>query len=1206
MGNSPYKDTTLVFSRSDVDIDTVVIIWISTQLTSWLLLELFERQLDMAPVIRRRTSFTRLTDLGFDSADKKSHELAKRLMLTKGLDKKGRFRIQTRGSIYFIKAIWVMCGAIYLTFGYIVWPAFYYQHFLYFNANSIYFQPMVNLTALISSFYSWEMMSNRYAKLNYSVMAHHWLSAFGAILMMLGVYNPLLSWYGIFGIFIGSPILLSLGIRANYASACPKITRFFFWISYLYYMLCLVIVFGGGITLVTLLWMSGSYYTNVGNYISFGISCLSALAFGYDDIILLRALKQMSGQDYKHAQMKAKPKTPKQTIINIGRNKEIQKQKRFQNIADINTEANVTRGRFSFLASDEKMLLKQMQNADDGYVIEAWPIEDDDDMTFSDTNTGTHNLILNLPSEMFVRGPIATADTLTEDQSYCTILNNKSSFNDSSGKNVPLFSNNITSYDISPRMKTSEDNIASEMHFKFDELNEIDIKDVVHAQQLILSMYTQKYNDIKIIDEQNENDESFVAFDTRTMISNEENSRRISNSFTNTSAVTHNTSTIFIPMKEAAHYYYYKSQQKYLKSKVVDDIERDINKIDPIHSNIESKLPSVNVRFNFSPASHTIDEEAEMSPTGKTTENLLRSFDDTSLYGVENSPPPELPKPLSLPMSTLSEQSNESNTTAGSQPIPRKSTSVSEHSRLTNDYSVSHAPQFLFDRHLTVKSQMLVDSILGDILDMGHNTISKESVPDEQKPTNGNTFIFNMYDCLLVCTAYGMFPSRPFILSALQSMTSVTADMPDVPNLSVNIESSYLQSPSAYTSEQKSNGDITPVSVSPPMVKTDRSSSSFKIRPPPRSKRIRHRSHRKHKSNLVINKKIKVKNPTRKRSNSMESPSINATLLKYPKDIPIIKLSGHYSENDKSDEDVLAMIVTNNSSTNNSSSGKNVDNMKLSTVKPKYIDNESIYSSDSSSSSTSSSLESYANYNESENISMDYANVLKIFQMENKDNADDNFDFGFEVVTDDSSKPSENVNNTALTDSTSDQSFALSKHKYFMSDNVLTEHAPVTFSPMDRHQSVPDPKNYQKMKNKIKIKVREKNIKFRNRSGSQDNIAQGVMDKTLSSRDITFRYRAKHRKSISNVIQSSVALARMNRIREQQQLLNENMSKIDERLMFLNKSKSVAPVREQYKHVIPIMNEHPTENRRESFHISSATLPQIVFREPIKAAQLKF
>ena len=178
-------------------------------------------------------------------------------------------------------------------------PYWWINHFYYLDGNTIYEQFMQNMCAIIAAYYCWEMACNRYAKLQYSIAVHHWMSSIAALtIVVFDRFEPLLSWYGLIGIFCsGIPINFALTLRSSSYKKYNKLNRlikFSLKFAAYWYLVNIIILFTGAILILSNQWLNGYYDGNTARQISFAITVICFIAFGYDDIITLRALFELS------------------------------------------------------------------------------------------------------------------------------------------------------------------------------------------------------------------------------------------------------------------------------------------------------------------------------------------------------------------------------------------------------------------------------------------------------------------------------------------------------------------------------------------------------------------------------------------------------------------------------------------------------------------------------------------------------------------------------------------------------------------------------------------------------------------------------------------------------------------------------------------------------------------------------------------------
>eukprot|EP01083_Nonionella_stella_P027115 74604_1 len=206
-----------------------------TAFLCWTAQEILERQFGMSPRI------ITAKDLHTESATARAPNPMKHYVmnkrLTKSLDHRGQFRIQTRGTVYFIKAVWcfLLCAA-YIILAFIVYPEWQVQHFYHLNASTVWFAPNMHFAGSVFAFYIWETTTNRYGRLVWSVLVHHWLTVAAALAILLGRFSPFATWYFFAEVALAFPIFIALGFRAQFSNKYPYITRNLFvvfdWVLY--------------------------------------------------------------------------------------------------------------------------------------------------------------------------------------------------------------------------------------------------------------------------------------------------------------------------------------------------------------------------------------------------------------------------------------------------------------------------------------------------------------------------------------------------------------------------------------------------------------------------------------------------------------------------------------------------------------------------------------------------------------------------------------------------------------------------------------------------------------------------------------------------------------------------------------------------------------------------------------------------------------
>ena len=200
------------------------LIGILTIFLCWLSQEVMERAFGMAPAIRLASDI-------HDNARRDSNpirHLKVNKRVTKSLDHQGRFRITTRGTVYYIKGTWTVFLFIASLAVFISNPDWFRAHFIDLDPSTVDFWPYQHVSASIAAYYSWEVTCNRYGKLNYSVLMHHWFTVFAALLILLGVYTPFATWYGFVQVSWCFPIGYAMAFRTTFSNKYADLMRNWF------------------------------------------------------------------------------------------------------------------------------------------------------------------------------------------------------------------------------------------------------------------------------------------------------------------------------------------------------------------------------------------------------------------------------------------------------------------------------------------------------------------------------------------------------------------------------------------------------------------------------------------------------------------------------------------------------------------------------------------------------------------------------------------------------------------------------------------------------------------------------------------------------------------------------------------------------------------------------------------------------------------
>ena len=291
----------------------------STSFLWWALHELLERKLGMAPKI---TTVEKLQKLALKNKDpQKSLEMNMRYYatsifhcliihlnmfhlfhqcrLSKAIDENGQYRTQIRSAVRFTKTIYEALICFSVSSLIIAYPDWAWEYFIELNGDSARFEPFLHLSAVVAGFYCWEVAANRYGKLSWPTLLHHWLSVIMAAALAMEIYIPFAWWYGFTGMSMAFPMSFMLGFRTQYSFRYPEFTRKGLVMAKWWYIFIMTLNFSGQIFLIlnTLL-----YHYNESIHLSMIIVVIICFCcFLYDDYNLLRALHAFSKQQYELA-----------------------------------------------------------------------------------------------------------------------------------------------------------------------------------------------------------------------------------------------------------------------------------------------------------------------------------------------------------------------------------------------------------------------------------------------------------------------------------------------------------------------------------------------------------------------------------------------------------------------------------------------------------------------------------------------------------------------------------------------------------------------------------------------------------------------------------------------------------------------------------------------------------------------------------------
>ena len=224
-----------------------------------------------------------------------------RKRLTRGLDKHGKYRIQSKTSMYILQFTFEIVETTLVLFILFYYPNYAYDHFILMKSSTKTFPYLLHSAALMVSFYLFAVMADSYSyRLRFSALLHHWTSIFSGVSVLHLHFSPFATLYAIFGIFLTFPLDILFFIRLRYSYQYPKIMKYGFIVAFYYYLsLVLCVMIGQILLLYNAYFGYGVENANFG--IHYGIFVLLGIAgLLYDDIELLKTLRQFSKMDYSN------------------------------------------------------------------------------------------------------------------------------------------------------------------------------------------------------------------------------------------------------------------------------------------------------------------------------------------------------------------------------------------------------------------------------------------------------------------------------------------------------------------------------------------------------------------------------------------------------------------------------------------------------------------------------------------------------------------------------------------------------------------------------------------------------------------------------------------------------------------------------------------------------------------------------------------
>lgn len=216
----------------------------------------------------------------------------------------GRWRIQSRAAIQFVKTIYTFTLLIIAAITTLVWPQWFVDHFILLKPESNDFPPLLHMAASMIGYYPWEIQANHYGRVGWSGIVHNWSVVATCLCMCMGVYNPFATWAGICTIAMNSPVVFLLGFRAQYSFQFPDLTRKGCLFARWWMMFTLTMNFSGAIlmTVNTLRNSNGPSALLVWLIVFW----VGIFVWVYDDVRLVKKLLEFSTMKYEDADFLSK------------------------------------------------------------------------------------------------------------------------------------------------------------------------------------------------------------------------------------------------------------------------------------------------------------------------------------------------------------------------------------------------------------------------------------------------------------------------------------------------------------------------------------------------------------------------------------------------------------------------------------------------------------------------------------------------------------------------------------------------------------------------------------------------------------------------------------------------------------------------------------------------------------------------------------
>jgi len=274
--------------------DFALIIFFATFFCWWLLNLIFERFLNLSPIILPKKVVQEKDEM---ISKQQNKELFIHMRSSKSLDAEGNFRIQTKPALHYVKCVVsLLLTIIGLSPFFSDFPLIDYKRlFVDLDPTAIKLPFVQAAAATLLSWYFFEtIMLSQYYKIQWSVIIHHWLTSIAALLVLLGFFTPAAIMYGIFMVALPFPVSFIMGFRTQFGDRFPKEINKAHSIISIYYKILLAMCISFELLL---LWNGVNKEVHSMVYICAIIFC--CIVWCYDDLKLAKSLKEASVRNYE-------------------------------------------------------------------------------------------------------------------------------------------------------------------------------------------------------------------------------------------------------------------------------------------------------------------------------------------------------------------------------------------------------------------------------------------------------------------------------------------------------------------------------------------------------------------------------------------------------------------------------------------------------------------------------------------------------------------------------------------------------------------------------------------------------------------------------------------------------------------------------------------------------------------------------------------